>query len=191
VTTVVVPFRARGKSRLPAEIRVELALAMLGDVLEAAVAHADHVRLVTGDEAASVIAADLGVEVVADPGGGQGAAVRAALAGLEGPCLVVNADLPCATAAALGHLAGLGSACVPAPDGTTNALSLTDPASFAPQYGPDSAARFAADGLGPVSIPELERDVDTILDLERLALQVGRRTSFVSDRHGVVVAPTA
>ena len=49
--TVVVPFRSAGKSRLPAEIRVEVALAMLGDVLEAAVAHGARVRLVTDDPA--------------------------------------------------------------------------------------------------------------------------------------------
>ena len=53
MATVVVPFRSGGKSRLPAEIRVEVALAMLGDVLEAAVAQADRVRLVTDDETAA------------------------------------------------------------------------------------------------------------------------------------------
>ena len=74
VATVVVPFRSGGKSRLPAEIRVDLALAMLGDVLEAAVAHEREVRLVTGDVGAVRIALSLGAEVIADPGGGQGAA---------------------------------------------------------------------------------------------------------------------
>ena len=93
MATVVVPFRAGGKSRLPAEIRVEVALAMLGDVLEAASSFGP-ARIVTSDEAAGLVARDLGVEVVADPGGGQGAAVQAALAGLDGPCLVVNADVP-------------------------------------------------------------------------------------------------
>ena len=49
--TTVVPFRAGGKSRLPAAIRVEVALAMLGDVLEAATAFGP-TRLVTADAAA-------------------------------------------------------------------------------------------------------------------------------------------
>ena len=80
MATVVVPFRSGGKSRLPAAVRVDLALAMLGDVLEAAVAHGDDVRLVTDDAAAAAAARALGAEVIADPGGGQGAAVEAALA---------------------------------------------------------------------------------------------------------------
>ena len=124
MATVVVPFRSGGKSRLPAAVRVDLALAMLGDVLEAAAAHAGHVRLVTDDAAAVEIAAVLGVEVIADPGGGQGAAVQAALGGLEGACLVVNADLPGATPAALARLEALAPALVAAADGTTNALAL-------------------------------------------------------------------
>ena len=127
MATVVVPFRAGGKSRLPAEIRVEVALAMLGDVLEAASSFGP-ARLVTSDEAAGLVARDLGVEVVADPGGGQGAAVQAALAGLDGPCLVVNADVPRVrpldlTALAIPPRAG-AVAIAAAPDGTTNALGL-------------------------------------------------------------------
>ena len=133
MATVVVPFRSGGKSRLPAAVRVDLALAMLGDVLEAAAAHAGHVRLVTDDGAAVEIAAVLGVEVIADPGGGQGAAVQAALLGLEGACLVVNADLPCATPAALARLEALAPALVAAADGTTNALALPEPTWFTPR----------------------------------------------------------
>ena len=90
---VVIPFRAGGKSRLPAEIRVDVALAMLGDVVEAAVEVGD-TRVVTDDPAGRLVAVELGAEPVDDPGGGQGAAVAAALAGADGICLVVNADLP-------------------------------------------------------------------------------------------------
>ena len=198
--TVVVPFRSGGKSRLPAAVRLDLALAMLGDVLEAAAGDATHVRLVTDDTAAVEVAADLGVEVIADPGGGQGAAVQAALAGVEGACLVVNADLPCATTAALARLGALAPALVAAADGTTNALSLPEPAWFAPLYGSASAARFAALGLVPASIPELEHDVDTLADLleirdlhalERRNVPLGRRTDFVLNQHEVIPAPTA
>ena len=191
MATVVVPFRSGGKSRLPAAVRVDLALAMLGDVLEAAVTHADDVRLVTSDEAAAAAARALGADVVPDPGGGQGAAVEAALLGIDGECLVVNADLPCATAAALGLFAELSPGFVAAADGTTNALALPDRTWFRPVYGAGSAARFATAGLGPARIPELAHDVDTLPDLERLALPLGRRTTLVLNRHKVGTAPAA
>jgi len=194
VATVVVPFRSGGKSRLPAEVRSDLALAMLGDVLEAAVMHDREVRLVTGDPGAVKIALSLGAEVIADPGGGQGAAVEAALLGAEGTCLVVNADLPCATTAALERLDELAPALVSAADGTTNALALPERTWFTPRYGAGSAARFAAAGLATVSIPELEHDVDTLEDLaglERLGLPLGRRTDLVLNQHKVLAARTA
>ena len=188
MATVVVPFRSGGKSRLPAAVRVEAALAMLGDVLDAVVAHTDHARLVTDDPAAAEAALAVGVEVIPDPGAGQGAAVEAALVGSEGLCLVVNADLPCATPDALARLAALAPSFVAAADGTTNALALPDRTWFAPLYGPGSGARFAAAGLAQATIPELEHDVDTLLDLERLTLPVGRRTDFVSSRHKALAA---
>lgn len=190
MVAVVVPFRSGGKSRLPADIRSELSLAMLGDVLDAATAFSARVRLVTGDAAAEAIADAFGVETVTDPGAGQGAAVAAAVAGLEGLCIVVNADLPCVSSAALARLAGLGLALVPAVDGTTNALSLPDPASFEPLYGPGSAARFTAAGFHPVSVPELQRDVDTLSDIESLTVPVGRRTTLVLNRHKLARART-
>jgi len=188
--TTVIPFRAGGKSRLPAAIRVEAALAMLGDVVVAASAIGE-VRVVTGDLEATRVVRALGATVVEDPGGGQGAAVAAGVSGLAGGCLVANADLPCATPEALARLAAHGPAFVPAGDGTTNALALPDPAWFAPLYGPGSAARFAAAGLAPVSIPELEQDVDTLSDLERLALPVGRRTTLVLNQHKRDLARTS
>ena len=194
VATVVVPFRSGGKSRLPAEVRSDLALAMLGDVLEAAVMHDREVRLVTGDAGAVKIALSLGAEVIADPGGGQGAAVEAALLGAEGTCLVVNADLPCATPAALNRLEELAPALAAAADGTTNALALPERTWFTPRYGAGSAARFAAAGLASVSIPELEHDVDTLedlVDLERLGLPLGRRTDLVLNQHKVLAVRTA
>jgi len=182
VATVVVPFRSGGKSRLPAELRAEVALAMLGDVLRAAVAQSGGVRLVTDDEAAVRVARGLGVDVVDDPGGGQGAAVQAALAGVAGVCLVVNADLPrvCpADLVALAVPARAGAvAIVAARDGTTNALGLPSAAAFAPLYGPGSAARFRAHAvtLGlearDLELPNLVADVDTAADLARVGLPV-------------------
>jgi 2-phospho-L-lactate guanylyltransferase len=130
------------------------------------------------------------VTVIADPGGGQGVAVRAGLeaaalaSGGSGPFLVVNADLPCVTARDLLALAGAvpddGLALAPAADGTTNALALSSLAVFAPVYGPGSAKRFAA--LGPsltVEAPNLMDDVDIAADLERLRGRLGPRTRSV------------
>ncbi len=74
-------------------------------------------------------------------------------------------------------LADAGLALVEAPDGTTNALSLPDPGLFAPLYGPGSAARFRAHApFATVAIPELEIDVDSDADLERLTARLGART---------------
>ena len=61
--------------------------------------------------------------------------MAAALELVDGHALVVNADLPCVTPAALRRLAAAGPALVAAADGTTNALSLPDPSSFEPLYG--------------------------------------------------------
>lgn len=186
MATVVVPFRSGGKSRLPEELRVEVALAMLGDVLEAATGYADRVRLVTDDDAAAVVAEALAVEVVADPGAGQGAAVLAALAGIDGVCLVVNADVPRLRPSDLTALAippqGGAVAIVAASDGTTNALGLPYAEVFRPLYGPGSAAQFRAhaSALGLVhhdlGLPNLQDDVDTLDDLDRVGRRAGSRT---------------
>jgi 2-phospho-L-lactate/phosphoenolpyruvate guanylyltransferase len=189
VTTVVIPFAgAEGKTRLDTSRRARrgLSLAMLGDVLSACVAVGE-TRVVTPDEAGVAVAAELGAETVDDPGGGQGAAVAAALDGLEpGAILIVNADVPCVVPADLRALLAAtpagGFALVEALDGTTNALSLPAPHVFAPLYGRDSAVRFRehADELGleavSASVPNLVEDVDTMEDLQRLQLRCGPRT---------------
>ncbi len=145
---------------------------MLGDVVEAALA-VGRVVVVTDDPAA----VPPGATWVPDPGDGLGAAVSAGLAEVEGHGLVLNADLPAATPSAIEELAGSGLALVEAADGTTNALSLPDAGVFAPLYGPGSAARFRAHaGFATAAIPDLETDVDTLADLERLAPRLGRRT---------------
>jgi 2-phospho-L-lactate guanylyltransferase len=186
---IVIPFRGESaKQRLdaPADVREQLALAMLGDVLTTAVATGRTV-LVTDDEAARELATELGAETVDDPGGGQGAAVTAALDHFaDGAVIVVNADVPCAVPHDLRTLAGaaeLGAlGLVEAADGTTNALALPRASLFAPLYGGGSAARFRdhaeAYGVSAVSaaIPNLSDDVDTLEDLNRLGLRAGPRT---------------
>jgi 2-phospho-L-lactate guanylyltransferase len=187
---VVVPFRGpQGKSRLgelPLELRTSLAHAMLADVV-AACLEVGPTFVVAPDHAPAE-----GTTLVADPGGGQGAAVAAGLdaavaAGAGAPSLVVNADLPCVTARDLFTLAGAlpagGLAIAPARDGTTNALVLASPGLFAPVYGPGSAQRFAA--LAPsriVEVPNLADDVDTLADLERLRARLGPRTRAMLGR---------
>lgn len=185
MTLVVVPFHD-GKSRIdaPRHVRRRLALAMLGDVLAACVQVGETV-VVTDDLAAREIARDLDAAVVEDPGGGQAAAVAHAL-DARGAVLVVNADVPAATAADLRALLEAtpvsGLALVEAADGTTNALSLASAALFAPLYGPDSAQRFLdhARSLGldaiSVAVPNLALDVDTLDDLRRVRFLAGPRT---------------
>lgn len=172
MTTIVVPYRGDAKSRLPAGLRAAAAVAMLGDVVAAA-REVGPVLVVTDD--ASVLPRE--VATLADPGGGLGAAVVAGLTAVEGHALVVNADLPCATPDAIDRLASAGLALVEALDGTTNALSLPEPAAFEPFYGPRSASRFREHAPYATSrIPELELDVDSEEDLERVSLPLGPRT---------------
>src|SRR5215212_3557343 len=162
--TMVVPFRGESAKRrlapAPEDVRVTLAHAMLEDVLAAC----------------GAVSRDV---VVASEGGGQGAAVEAALRRTDsGPILVVNADLPAALPrdllTLLGALPEGGLALVAAPDGTTNALALAAPHLFAPLYGPGSAERFLARAerlqvpAAVAAIPNLVDDVDTIGDLEAL-----------------------
>ena len=113
-----------------------------------------------------------GATWIPDPGGGQGAAVEAALHEIgPGPVLIVNSDLPSVTADDLHALREAiperGIAIAPAEDGTTNALGLSDATLFAPLYGPGSAARFRAHAGHAVDVVRagLRDDVDTPADL--------------------------
>jgi 2-phospho-L-lactate guanylyltransferase len=172
VPSIVIPYRGDAKRRFPGPIRAAAAVAMLGDVVAAAL-EVGPVVVVTDDP--TVV--PLGTEIVADPGEGLGAAVAAGLSRVDGHALVLNADLPAATPAAIARLASAGLALVEAKDGTTNALSLPDPTVFTPLYGPGSADRFRADSpFATVAIPELEADIDTEADLERHARLLGPRT---------------
>lgn len=145
---------------------------MLGDVVEAA-AEVGPVLVVTDD----ALAVPPGAEWIPDPGTGLGGAVAHALAHAQGHTLVLNADLPAATPSAISELQAAGLALVEAADGTTNALSLPDPGVFEPVYGPGSADRFRAlAAFAAPSIAELEADVDSFEDLERLVPILGPRT---------------
>ena len=188
MATVVIPFRGTDSKRRLDHVsehdRRRIAEAMLADVLDAATPVGP--VFVVAPEA---LALPAGVTHVRDPHRGQGAAVRAGLdaavsAGAPAPYLVVNADLPCATARDLLALAGAvpdgGLALAAAVDGTTNALAFADDRLFEPCFGPGSSERFAA--LGPsrrVEAPNLIDDVDTLADLSRLAPRLGTRSRHV------------
>ena len=190
MAAIVIPFRGESAKRrlgLGASARAALAHAMLADVLASAGCTGSVVVVVTSDPAATAIASAAAAAIVADPGGGQGAAVAAGLAvAADGPALVLNADLPCASAADIDQLLhatpARGLAVVAAPDGTTNALGLSHASVFAPLYGPGSARRYLGHarrlGLDAVTaaIPGLVDDVDTQDDLVRVAGRAGPRT---------------
>jgi 2-phospho-L-lactate guanylyltransferase (CobY/MobA/RfbA family) len=156
VATYVVPYREGGKTRLGDP---HLADAMMFDVVEACNATASN-----------------GVLVVRDAGG-QGEAVARALAGLRGPVTIVNADVPCTSAAELAMLTAAAPALVAAADGTTNALALRDAGDFAPLYGTGSAERYEqALAARRLELDGLVDDVDTWDDLERVRDRVGVHT---------------
>jgi 2-phospho-L-lactate guanylyltransferase (CobY/MobA/RfbA family) len=151
MATFVIPFHVNGKTRLGDQ---GLARAMLADVQDAA------------REA-----------LLVDRPGGQGAALAAALADLNGPVTIVNSDLPCATTVELAELTAAAPALVAADDGTTNALALRDARDFEPLYGAGSAARFEERlGAKVLDLPGLRDDVDTWDDLERVRMRVGKHT---------------
>jgi 2-phospho-L-lactate guanylyltransferase len=185
MASLVVPFHgARGKSRLDAlgpDARTRVSRAMLTDVVAAC-------TQVGSTYVVGPVGGPLeGAMILDDPGSGQGAAVDLGLAvacehRCSGPFLVVNADLPCATATDLRTLAASvpdgGVAVVAADDGTTNALGLSSAGRFRALYGPGSAARFGAlEGAKFVAIANLVDDVDTLADLERLEGRLGARSA--------------
>ncbi len=161
---IVIPYAgSQGKTRL-GDARENLSAAMLGNVL--AVSRSVGRTWVVSPDPVE------GAEWIREPGGGQGAAVEAALREIgPGSVLVVNSDLPSVTADDLRALHDAipqrGIALAPARDGTTNALGLSDTPLFAPLYGPGSAARFRAHAEHAVDVvrPGLRDDVDTPADL--------------------------
>jgi 2-phospho-L-lactate/phosphoenolpyruvate guanylyltransferase len=184
---------AEAKGRLapwlnPIERRL-LTIAMLEDVVAA-------LQAVSGLERPVVISPDREIwrraeamrcrvieerpgEAPDDPGNLNRSLTRAA-AGLDaaGGLLVVAADLPLAGAGAIERVVEAGAGApvvvVPSRDGAgTNVLAWRDPASFAPAFGPDSAARhLELPGAVRLDDPGLALDVDTLEDLRAVAAQV-------------------
>ena len=195
---VVVPAGALGaaKSRFAPLLgeadRAALALAMLGDVLEAVLAaHAGPLLVVTPDARCAEAARAAGAAALADAGAGYNAAVRLALASDEaraaGAAAIVPADQARARPAELREaLAALREAEVviaPSLDGGTGLLGLRPPDALAPAFGPDSAAaheraaRRAGRSLALLRLPSLALDIDTADDLAAEGPPPGPRTA--------------
>jgi 2-phospho-L-lactate/phosphoenolpyruvate guanylyltransferase len=184
VPLVPVKALAEAKGRLAPAVgplqRRLLAIAMFEDVvaaLQAVPALAAPV-VVSPDREVWRRAEAMGCRVVEEPPGAgdlNGALTAAArVTGNGSPLLVVAADLPLASPAGLERVLAAARApvaVVPSADGGgTNVLAWRDPASFAPSFGPDSAARhLAVPGAVRVEEPGLSRDVDTLEDLEAVA----------------------
>ncbi len=189
---------AHSKSRLLPELGPEaarrLALAMLGDVLEAlrGVPRLALIAVVTPDAAAAELARAEGAQALLRPDPGLNPAVDAAVAelapGPEDGALVLLADVAGARArdleALLDALPGPGVAIAPSGDGGTAAL-LRRPAQVIPAgFGPGSAKRHrelaarAGVSFCELPLPSLALDVDDLADLEELRARgaAGRRT---------------
>jgi 2-phospho-L-lactate/phosphoenolpyruvate guanylyltransferase len=178
----LVPLKAlaAAKGRLapwlsPLERRL-LAIAMFEDVVAT-------LQAVAGLEAPAVVSPDrevwrraeaIGCRVVEElGGGGLNAALALAAAGLADAdgLLVVAADLPLASASGVGRVLEAAAAAtvvvVPSHDGDgTNVLAWREPRSFAPRFGPASAARhLSVPGAVRLDDRRLALDVDTVEDL--------------------------
>jgi 2-phospho-L-lactate/phosphoenolpyruvate guanylyltransferase len=184
VPLVPVKALAEAKGRLAPTVgplqRRLLAIAMFEDVIAA-------LQAVPGLAAPVVVSPDrevwrradaMGCRVVEEPPGAgdlnRSLTSAAAVAGDNAVLLVVAADLPLASAAGLERVLAAAEApvaVVPSHDGGgTNVLAWRDPGSFAPSFGPDSAARhLAVPGAVRVDEPGLSLDVDTAADLELVA----------------------
>jgi 2-phospho-L-lactate/phosphoenolpyruvate guanylyltransferase len=109
--------------------------------------------------------------------GGLNAALALAADGLADAdgLLVVAADLPLASASSIGWVLAAAAAApvvvVPSHDGDgTNVLAWREPRSFAPRFGPDSAARhLSVPGAVRLDDQRLALDVDTVEDLRLVA----------------------
>lgn len=183
--------RAKGRlsALLSAAERAALALATFETVCAAVVEAGYALAVLTSDP--RVAARGRALLIGEDPvRRGLNAQLEAAIAGLDSPpqLLILHADLPLATGAALRSLV---AAALPAPsatlvtsaDGGTNAMLLRPPGRYPLAYGAASAARHqaAATAAGvrctAVESPPLALDLDTPADLRRLLAEpAGRET---------------
>jgi 2-phospho-L-lactate guanylyltransferase len=197
--TAILPVKrfAAAKRRLGASLdderRRELIEAMLRDVLAAVGASrvVERTLVVTGEPAASAIAAELGAEGVADPadaGHSEAALLGIEAAGAASGCVVLlPGDCPLLDPRELDRLlTGVPDtyvAVVPDRHGSgTNALVLSPPTAIRPAFGEGSrerhvaAARDAGIPYGVEAVGSLAIDLDTPADIVALT------TSLETDR---------
>jgi 2-phospho-L-lactate/phosphoenolpyruvate guanylyltransferase len=178
---------------LDGEQRRTLAAAMVADVLEAigAARTIERTIVVSGDPVAQELAAEVGAEVVPDPG--DGGHVEAVLAGItraeaEGAARVVllPGDCPLLEPRELDRLlTGIPEryvGIVPDRHGTgTNALALSPPDAIAPAFGEGSCARHVAAAraagvpFGVEDLASLGLDLDTPADVIALTRELEAR----------------
>lgn len=199
--TAVLPVKrfAAAKQRLAPGMgsthRVELAAAMLEDVLEAigAARAIEHIVVVTSEPRAVELAAASGAELVADPdeGGHSGAAIAGIARARElgaGRVVLLPIDCPLLAPRELERLlTGMPEryvAVVPDRHGTgTNALALAPPDAIEPSFGEGSCARHVAAAreagvpFGVEELPSLALDLDTPADVVALTMALERDRS--------------
>jgi 2-phospho-L-lactate/phosphoenolpyruvate guanylyltransferase len=191
VLAVPVKALARAKTRLAGVLseaeRADLTLAMLEDVLDAALVQDGWSTVVVSrDPRVLAVASRRGVGVLPEEGASLGAAARQAESTLAGgdTLAVLLADLPLVTSGALAQalgLAGDGAVVMAAAgsDGGTNLLVRRPPDAIAARFGRRSFARhrWAARAAGlevrEVSRPELAFDLDRPEDLARMLTAEG------------------
>lgn len=210
--TAVVPVKRldRALGRLAGAVHDEgrraLQIAMLTDVLAATAAAraVSRTLVVTDDPEVAALALAAGAEVIAEsrPSAGMNGAVEeglttAARAGAAA-ALVVMADLPLVTSAALDRLVaeagqGEGVTIATSRDHTgTNAMLLRPPTLLRPALGLGSRQRHLAQASRrgvpsqTVELPELALDLDTDADLaEALCAGPAPSTRAVCERLGI------
>jgi 2-phospho-L-lactate/phosphoenolpyruvate guanylyltransferase len=199
--SLVIPVKvlARAKSRLTALAgarRPELALALAGDTVAAAIGcpEVERVIVVSDDPAARAELTGLGALVVPDePDDGLNAALHhgAAVAASLGPAATgaLAGDLPALRPAELGRALRAArrwpEAFVPDAAGSGTTLYTAVPVDrFQPRFGPASRRAHLDAGvteLALTDVPGLRRDVDTPADLGSAAdLGLGPRTAVIA-----------
>lgn len=201
---VAVQDAGRAKSRLGAHLdpgqRHSLVQAMLDDLLTAVrEAHAGPIVVVSPVHGYDAVAHEHGAAVLRDPGTGYLPAVMLGLAHVaeHAAALVLPGDLPQARSEDVARLLeALRDAAVvlaPSVDGGTCALGLHPPGVMAPAFGPESASRHREAALAAgltlheLRLPSIDRDVDTIEDLEAVWGAVGEATAAILEQLQIVL----
>ena len=201
-TAAILPVKrfAQAKQRLGASVddplRLELARAMVGDVLAALTETASIERtiVVTGEPSVADAARARGAIVIDDTAqSGQSAAVtlgieRALTEGIE-RALCIPGDCPTLDPVELEALLGpsadgaLEVVIVPDRHGTgTNGLLLAPPDTIPPSFGPDSCERHRALALAAGVVCCIERPASLLLDIDTGEDLTALRTRLSTER---------